>query len=93
MRFQVNETAGGVVKPDKDICKVQGCGRSRFKSRKPRPFCKLHSGLRHQMSRVKLAEFTNNDEVVIDVAVDKSVPRKRTSKKNQLKALRKQLLG
>lgn len=65
MRFTVNETAAGVVAPSKDICKVQGCNNKRFKSKRPYPFCKKHSGLRTQVSKKKFKELAGNNELVV----------------------------
>ena len=64
MRFIVNETAAGIVTPNKDICKVDGCKNHRLKKNRPHAFCKKHSGLRCQMAKKKFKELINNNELV-----------------------------
>lgn len=106
IRFEVNETAQGIVAPPKEICKVKGCEAKRFKTRKGHAFCKKHSGLKGQMPRAKFKELIGNNELVI--APDK--PKKKglkttvvrdgkevtvyvTSKKKKWKVIKNQLLG
>lgn len=65
MRIEINETAAGVVVPNKDICKVKGCTKLRIKKKRPHAFCKEHSGFRRQMKKKKFKEFIGNNELVI----------------------------
>lgn len=68
MRFTVNETAQGIVAPDKAICKVEGCCRQRRVSKKNKrafAFCSEHGSLRHHMNKKKYKEFVTNNELVI----------------------------
>lgn len=107
MRFTVNETATGITAPPKDICKVQGCTKGRFKKRGGNVFCKPHSGLRTQMSKKKFKELVGNNELVV---VEGNWPPKNamkvevvafgekktvniTSKKKKMRALRKAILA
>lgn len=92
MRFTVNETATGIVAPPKDICKVQGCTKGRFKRRGGvSVFCKPHSGLRTQMSKKKFKDLAGNSELV----VYESSPKKKgvTSKRKKMRQLRKEILA
>lgn len=92
MRFEINETAAGVVPPDKDICKVKDCLKGRVKSRRGHAFCKNHSGLRCQMSKKKFSDFIGNNEVLVDVA-PKGKRSGATSKKAKWRLIKNQLLG
>jgi len=91
MRFEVNETASGIVAPPKDICKVKGCTNRRFKSKRPYAFCKQHSGWKNQMSRTKFTELASNTELVI-IPEKTSKNKGLTSKAKKWRALRKELL-
>jgi hypothetical protein len=64
MRFVVNETATGIVKPDQDLCKVVGCTNPRLKKKRPHAFCKKHAGFRKQISKKKFKEILGNSEMV-----------------------------
>ncbi len=92
MQFTVNETKDGIVTPPKDICKVQGCTKGRFKRRGGvSVFCKPHSGLRTQISKKKFKDLAGNNELVI--AEPKSKKKGITSNKKKMRALRKAILA
>ena len=66
MRFEVNETAKGIVAPPKQFCKVRDCGRQRRHGKaESLCFCRLHSGLKRQMAKKKYKEFLTNNELVV----------------------------
>ena len=66
MIFYVNETPNGIVAPDKNLCKVKDCQRSRLKKKKRQhAFCKGHTGFRRQMSKKKFKEFVGNNELLV----------------------------
>ena len=92
MQFTVNETKDGIVAPPKDICKVQGCTKGRFKRRGGvSVFCKPHSGVRTQISKKKFKDLAGNNELV--VVEPKGKKKGITSKKKKARLFRKEVLA
>lgn len=90
IRFEINETAEGVVAPPKGQCKVKDCKRPQFKNKRGHAFCKVHSGLKSEMSRAKFKELVSNNEWAIPAPKGKKTGP--TSKKKKWRATKNEIL-